>query len=249
MKLAVCVKATPDTTTKVAIGADGKSIQEDGIQWIISPYDEFAIEEAVKLSETKGGEVTVVVMGPPSVEKTIREALAMGAHKAIRVHCDAVPSDPAVIAKALADVLGPMGFDIIFTGRQAIDADHGQVPSRLAQILGLPCATVVVKLEIDGTRATALREVEGGHEKLRFSLPAVVGANRHLNEPRYRSLRGIMQAKRVAIDVVTPALQAPALVIEKMALPPQKSGSKLFKNGAADAAEVVRLLHEEAKVI
>jgi electron transfer flavoprotein beta subunit len=249
MKLAVCVKATPDTTTKVAIAADGRSIQEDSVQWVINPYDEFAIEEAVKLSETKGGEVTVIALGPPSLEKTIREALAMGAHKAIRVHCDAVPTDPAVTAQALADALKPGGYDLIFTGRQAIDDDHAQVPSRLGQILDIPCVTVVVKLEVDGHRGMALREVEGGHERVSFSLPAVVGANRHLNEPRYRSLRGIMQAKRVAIDVVTPTLRAPALVIETMTLPPQKSGSRLFTNGTSDAAEVVRLLHEEARVI
>ncbi len=153
MKIAVCVKSTPDTTTKVAVAADGTSIQEDGIQWIISPYDEFAIEEAVKLSETQGGEVTIVVMGPPSVEKTIREALAMGAHKAIRVHCDAVPADPAVTAKALADTVRDGGFDLILTGRQAIDDDHAQIPSRLGVLLGIACVTVVVELAIDGGQA------------------------------------------------------------------------------------------------
>ncbi len=248
MNIAVCVRQTPDTTTQIQIG-DDRSVVEDGIQWIINPYDEFAIEEAIKLTETHGGEVTIISLGPARVEKTIREALAMGAHKAIRIHADSIPQDPGVIASALADVLRDGNYDLIFTGRQAIDDDHSQVPSRLAQLLDLPCATVIVELNIDGSTATALREVEGGHERVSFSLPAIVGANRHLNEPRYRSMRGIMQAKRIPIDVVEASLGEPQLVVEHIDYPPEKGERKLFEAGAADAAEVVRLLREEAQVI
>ena len=248
MNIAVCVRQTPDTTTQIQI-SDNNSVVEDGIQWIINPYDEFAIEEAIKLTETHGGEVTIISLGPARVEKTIREALAMGAHKAIRINTDDMPQDPGVIAAALADVLREGSYDVIFTGRQAIDDDHSQVPSRLAQLLDLPCATVVVELNIDGNTANALREVEGGHERVSFSLPAVIGANRHLNEPRYRSMRGIMQAKRIPIEVVEANLGDAQLSIESIAYPPEKGERKLFEAGANDAAEVVRLLREEAQVI
>ena len=247
MNIAVCIKQTPDTTTQIKI--DNGSVVEDGIQWIVNPYDEFAIEEALKLTEQHGGEVTIVSLGPARVEKTIREALAMGAHRAIRVDCEAIPDDPGVTAKALAEALKPGNYDLIFTGRQAIDDDHAQLPSRLAEILNLPCATVIVELNVDGDKATALREVEGGHERLSFSLPAVVGANRHLNEPRYRSMRGIMQAKRIPIEVVPASLDEPKLVVDSVAYPPQKGERKLFSDGAADVPEVVRLLREEAQVI
>ena len=248
MNIAVCVKQTPDTTTQINI-SDQTSVVEDGIQWIINPYDEFAIEEAIKLTEKHGGEVTIIALGPARVEKTIREALAMGAHKAIRVNADAIPDDPGVTASALAQVLKEGHYDLIFTGRQAIDDDHAQVPSRIAQILDLPCASVIVSLEIDGTSATALREVEGGHERVSFSLPAVIGANRHLNEPRYRSMRGIMQAKRIPIEVVEANLPEPQLVVASLSYPPEKGERKLFNEGAADAATVVQLLRDEAQVI
>jgi electron transfer flavoprotein beta subunit len=247
MKIAVCIKQTPDTTTQIKI-ADGR-VAEEGVQWIINPYDEFALEEALQLAERHGGEVTIVSMGPARVDKTIREALAMGAHKALRIDCETIPDDPGVTAAALADALKDGVYDLIFTGRQAIDDDHAQIPSRLAQRLGLPCATVIVELTIEGVRATALREVEGGHERVSFSLPAVIGANRHLNEPRYRSMRGIMQAKRIPIEVVRPELAEPKLRIASVAPPPQKGDRKLFPGGASDVPEVVRLLRDEAQVI
>ena len=249
MNIAVCIKQTPDTTTRVQIADDGKSIVEDSIQWIISPYDEFAIEEALQLAEKHGGEVTIVSLGPARVEKTIREALAMGAQHAIRIDCDTIPEDPGVTAQALADVLKDRGFDLIFTGRQGIDGDHAQVPGRLAHLLGWSCASVVIELNIEGEKGTALREVEGGSERVEFTMPAVIGANRHLNEPRYRNMRGIMKAKRIPIEVVQPEMPDAQLEITAYVYPPQKGERKLFEGGANDVAEVVRLLREEAQVI
>ena len=249
MNIAVCIKQTPDTTTRIQVADGGGEIVEDGIQWIISPYDEFAIEEALKLTEANGGEVTIVSMGPARVEKTIREALAMGAQKAIRIDCESIPSDPGVTAKVLAEVLGGRGFDLIFTGRQAIDGDQAQVPGRLAHLLDWACVSVVIDLNIDGDKGTALREVEGGSERVNFTMPAVIGANRHLNEPRYRNMRGIMKAKRIPIEVVQVDAPAPQLEITSYSYPPQKGERKLFENGASDVAEVVRLLREEAQVI
>jgi len=173
----------------------------------------------------------------------------MGAHNAIRINADHIPADPMVTAKALLEVLKSGNYDLIFMGRQAVDDDHGQVPSIVAQALNLPSVSMVVKLEIEGDRGTALREVEGGHEKVSFKLPALIGANRHLNEPRYRSLKGIMQAKKKTIEVREANLNTGNLIIKKLDLPPAKQAGKIFDNGAEAAPEVVRLLHEEAKVI
>jgi len=249
VNIAVCMKQTPDTTTKVKIADDGKSIVKDGITWIINPYDEFAIEEALRLTEKHGGEVTIISLGPASIEKTIREALAMGAHKAIRIHAEEIPDDPLVTANALVTVLTEGNYDLIFLGKQAIDDDHAQLASMVAEAMNLPGVTVVVELNIEGDRGTALREIEGGHERVSFSLPAVIGAQRGLNEPRYRSLKGIMQAKKKPIEVKELELSAGNYEIEKLEYPPAKQAGKIFDNGAEAVPEVVRLLREEAKVI
>ena len=249
MKIAVCVKQTPDTTTKITIAGDGKSIDKSGIQWVINPYDEFAIEEALKLTESHGGEVTIITLGDSGTEKTIREALAMGAHNAIRIDVPEVPYDPTVTAKALASVLKEGGYDLIMMGRQAIDDDHGQVPQLVATLLQLPCVTVVDKLTIENGKGTAVREVEGGNETVSFSLPAVIRANSKLNQPRYRSLKGIMQAKKKTIEVKTVDLSAAKLSLEHLSYPPAKGGGKIFTNGVEAVPELVKLLREEAKVI
>ncbi|RMF59622.1 MAG: electron transfer flavoprotein beta subunit/FixA family protein [Calditrichaeota bacterium] len=243
------MKQTPDTATKVKIAEDGRSIVRDGITWIINPYDEFAIEEALQLTEKHGGEVTIISLGPASIEKNIREALAMGAHKAIRIHAEHIPDDPLTTAKALCEVLKEGNYDLIFFGKQAIDDDHAQIASMVAQELNLPGVTVVVKLDIDGDKGIAIREIEGGHEKVSFRLPAVIGAQRGLNTPRYRSLKGIMQAKKKPLEVKEVSLTSENYKIEKMEYPPAKQAGKIFTNGADDVPEVVRLLREEAKVI
>lgn len=249
MNIAVCIKQTPDTATRVKIADSGKSIVEEGITWVVNPYDEYAIEEALRLTEKHGGEVTIISLGPASIDKTIREALAMGAHKAIRINAGGIPSDPAVTAKALAEVLRNGNYDLIFMGRQAVDNDHGQVPSLVSQALNLPCVSMVVKLTIEGDKGTALREIEGGHERVSFKLPALIGANRHLNEPRYRSLKGIMQAKKINIEIRAATLAEEKLIIKKLEYPAAKQAGKIFNNGVEAVPEVVRLLREEAKVI
>lgn len=249
MNIAVCVKQTPDTTARIKIADDGKSVVRDNMQWIINPYDEFAIEEALKLVEKHGGEVTIISLGAATAEKTIREALAMGAHAAIRINAEQAPDDPQVTAKALADVLKDGGYDLILLGRRAIDDDQAQIPQLIATVLNLPCVTVVDRLEIDGENGVATREVEGGSQKVAFRLPAVIGANSKLNQPRYRSLKGIMQAKKKKIDVREASLAEAKLVIEKLTYPPAKAAGKIFDNGVDAVPEVVRLLREEAKVI
>lgn len=249
MNIAVCIKQVPDTETKIKIAGDGKSIVEEGIKWIVNPYDEFAIEEALKITEKNGGEVTIVSIGPASIDKTIREALAMGAHKAVRIDTAKLPFDPVVTAKALAEVLKEQNFDLIMFGQRAIDSDHSEVPSMVAQALSLPCIPVVVKLEFEGEKATAYREIEGGDEKISFSLPAIVSAQRGLNIPRYRSLKGIMQAKKKEIEVKQVSLDEEKMTVAKLEYPKEKSAGKIVGEGAEAVPELVRLLREEAKVI
>jgi len=251
VNIAVCIKQVPDTEARIRIAEDGKSISKEDIKWIVNPYDEFAVEEALKLTEKFGGEVTVISLGPPGVEKSIREALAMGPKKAIRIQADTIPTDPQATAKALAEVLKQNNYDLILFGKQAIDDDQVQVPQIVAHVLGIPCASVVVKLDIDPQAGSgeALREVEGGHEKLTFKLPAVVTAQRGLNEPRYRSLKGIMQAKKIPIEVVESTVASDQLIIEKLEYPPEKKPGRIVGTGTEAVPELVRLLREEAKVL
>ncbi len=249
MNIAVCIKEVPDTESRPKIHNDGKEINRENIKWIVNPYDEIAVEEALQLTEKQGGEVTIISVGPKEVETTIRAALAMGAHKAIRIDTSKIPDDPLVTAKALTKVLEGRNFDLIFFGKQAIDNDHAQVPQMVAEAIGLPCATVVVKLEIDGQNARAEREIEGGKEILKFNLPAVVSAQKGLNEPRYRSLKGIMMAKKIMIEELSVDLAQPKYTVQKFNYPPQKQPGRIIGDGTAAVPELVRLLREEAKVI
>ncbi|GAB4374807.1 MAG: electron transfer flavoprotein subunit beta [Calditrichia bacterium] len=249
MNIAVCVKHVPDSETRPRIAESGTEIQKEGVKWVVNPYDEYAIEEALRLTEKHGGEVTVISLGPAEIEPTIRAALAMGAHKAIRINATKNPSDPLVIAKALSEVLKDKNFDLIFFGKQAIDDDMVQVPQMVGEALGLPCVTMIVKLELEGDTARVMREIEGGKEELTFKLPAVLSAQKGLNEPRYRSLKGIMMAKKIPIEVVELPLDSEQIVIESLQYPPQKQPGKIVGEGAEAVPELVRLLREEAKVI
>lgn len=249
MNIAVCMKQVPDTETRPRIADNGKEIDKTGIKWIVNPYDEYAIEEALQLTEKNGGEVTIVSLGPSDIDPTIRAALAMGAKKAIRLDVPENPTDPVATGRALAEVLRQNNYDLILFGKQAIDDDMAQVPQIVAELLEYPCATVVVKLEIDGDTVIAEREIEGGKEKLSFKMPAVISAQKGLNEPRYRSLKGIMMAKKIPIEVVSAEPGEDHITIEKLKYPPQKQAGKIVGEGADAVPELVRLLHEEAKVI
>jgi electron transfer flavoprotein beta subunit len=249
VNIAVCIKEVPDTETRPKIRDDGKGIQTDGIKWIVNPYDEYAIELGLQLVEKSGGEVTIISFGPKEIEPTIRSGLAMGAHKAIRVDGPKNISDPLVIAKALATVLKQQNFDLVLFGKQAIDEDNAQVPQMLAEAMEIPGATVVVKFELNGTQASAEREIEGGKEKLSFSLPAVVSCQKGLNEPRYRSLKGIMMSKKIPIEEVTTDIPTELLSVDQLQYPPQKQPGRIVGEGSEAVPELVRLLKEEAKII
>lgn len=250
MKIVVCMKQVPDTETKVRIGPDGKTIDPTDVNYVVNPYDEYAVEEALKIKEEKGdGEVTILTLGPDRAIKAIRTALAMGADKAIHLKTDDKYLDSYAVAAALAHELKDMEYDLILTGKQAVDDDAAQIGARLGALLDIPCATVVTKLTIEDSTFTANREVEGGVEIVEGSLPAVITAQKGLNEPRYASLKGIMMAKRKPLEEKEPQLDEEKLEILKMEYPSERKGGRIVGKGPEAVPELVRLLHEEAKVI
>ncbi len=248
MKIVVCANHVPDTETKIKVGTDNKSIDKTGVNFMLSPYDEFAVEEALRLKEKFTAEVTVISLGGDVHKETLRKALAMGVEKAVLLKDDSV-RDSFGIAKALADEIKTMAPDVILFGKQSIDYDDAQIGTMVAEMLGYASVSVVVKLSIDGEKVTCEREIEGGHETLETSLPCVIQAQRGLNEPRYPSLKGIMAAKTKPI-VEKPAASA-EFRVEPIALrkPQGKGAGKIVGTDKTAVAELVRLLHEEAKVI
>jgi len=249
VNIIVCIKQVPDTETKVKVGPDGKTIDPAGVNYILNPYDEFAVEEGLRIKEKHGGEVTVVSLGPDRVTSAIRTALAMGADKGVHIKLDDTYLDSHAVASVLADTLKELPYDIILMGKQAVDDDNLQVGPRVATLLGIPCVTVVTKLEIGDGKLVAEREVEGGTEVIEASLPAVVTAQKGLNEPRYASVKGIMMAKKKPIEEKTVDAPETQLEIVKMDYPPERQAGKFIGKGVDDVPELVRRLHEEAKVI
>ena len=250
MNIFVCVSHVPDTTTKVQVGGDGKSIDPAGVTYILNPYDEYAVEAGLQLKEARGaGEVTVVCVGPDAVKETIRKGLAMGADKGIHIKADE-PRDSFGIARAIADALKDRSADVVFCGRQSIDYDGWQMAGLLGEMLDIPSVSTATKLEIaeDGT-INAERDIEGGTENIVSKLPAVISAQKGLNEPRYPKLQGIMQAKRKPIEDVEPAAYENRVEVLAMSKPPVKAAGKIVGEGPDAVKELVRLLHEEAKVI
>jgi len=260
MNIHVFVKRVPDTESKIRIDRDAKAVVEEGLSFIISPYDEYAMEEALRLREANGGTVRVFAAGREESLVILKKCLAMGADEAILIRDDAPESyDGLRTARILAAAVKSRypEFDLLLFGKQSVGADNAQVPSMTAELLGLPQANVVTKLEISGPEGVAYREIEGGTEKVAFSLPAVVSAQKGLNEPRYETLKGIMAAKKKVIPVIpvgelglSEAELAPEIEIVGVDIPPGRQAGKIIAGGPAEAAkELVRLLREEAKVI
>lgn len=264
MDILVCMKQVPDTETKIVINPEGTGIVTDGIKYVMNPYDEFAVEEALKIKEKAGGTVTIVSMGPQRATEAIRTGLAMGADKGVHLNDAAFEgADSYSTAKALAAAIKPLSYDIILMGKQAVDHDNAQVYAALAEMLDLSHVSIVTKLEIadDGKSAVAEREVEGGaKEVIQVSLPAVIACQKGLNEPRYASLPGIMKAKKKPIDVVDVAKsglsadevgeKGAKLKIRKFSMPPEREAGKVLEGEPQElAAQVVKLLREEAKAI
>lgn len=259
MNVVVLVKQVPDTEATVRPDSSARGrIVEAGIKFIVNPYDEFAVEEAIRLKEAKGGRVVAMTVGPPRSEEALRTCLAMGADDAVRIDPSGLPGlDTFGYAQLLAKAIAQDQFDLILCGKQAIDDDIGAVGTFVAELLGLPHVAVVTKLEIANGKAVCRKEIDGGTQKIEVQLPAVVTAQKGLNEPRYPALRGLMLAKKKEIKVLTHSSLAlavdalrPTYQVEQLEVPPARSKGKLLQGEPEmTAVELVRLLREEAKVI
>lgn len=256
MNIFVIMKRTFDTEEKITI--NNGQIDDSGAEFIINPYDEYAIEEAIVLRDEHGGEVTVVTVGTEDAEKELRTALAMGADKAVLIDCEDLDEmDQYTTAALLAKYFEDKEYDIILGGNVAVDGGSGQGGPRLAEALGIPQVTTITKLDVDGNKATIVRDVEGDEETVEVSLPVLVTAQQGLNEPRYPSLPGIMKAKKKPLETldlddldIDEDDVAPKTKTVDIFLPPQKEAGKILEGEIADQVkELVSLLKSEAKVI
>jgi electron transfer flavoprotein beta subunit len=250
MNIIVCVKRVPATDSRVRIAPDGKSIDPAGVKYVIGPYDEFAVEEALRIKEKEGkGEVIILCLGPADAATQIRSALAMGADRGIHLLDHATYRDPFSTGIALAEALKKLAFDLVLFGKQAVDDDALQVPAAVCRKLGIPLVQVVTKLERKEGRVTATRQIEGGSEIVETPLPAGITCQKGLNEPRYASLPNIMKAKKKPIETQEAPPPDNRTEIVKLEPPPARPPGKIVGEGAQTVPELVRLLHEEAKVI
>jgi electron transfer flavoprotein beta subunit len=259
MKILVMVKQVPDTATQVKIAGDGKQIDTAGITWIVSPYDEFAVEEALRIKEKRGqGEVVAVTLGPDRAKEALRSALAMGCDRAVHVNDPALATaDTLTTARALAAVIKQEAPQLVLCGRQAIDDDMGAVGAQLAEVLGWPCASWIMEETVDADAKSVRvgRQVEGGLEVFELPLPAVLSAQKGMNEPRYPTLKGIMGAKKKEIKDVKAAdlgltSVTPELSITRLEALPARPPGRVIPGETKDAVkELVRALREDAKAI
>ena len=260
MNIIACVRQTPDTETVVKIAGDGKTIEADGIKYIIGPYDEYSLEAAVKIKEQQKGKVTAISVGPSRVSEALRSCLAKGADAAVHINTDGSETDDAlVVASALAAQIKTMdGFDLVITSTKGSDSDRGAVGPMLAEVLGVPYVGLVTGIEVDGDKLVCTREIEGGTtEKFSVATPAVIcGDKGVMGEPRYPSLMQIMKAKKKkiqAVDFGSLGVDASLAQVEVESLenPPERPPGRIIEGADLNAKldELVRLLKEEAKVI
>ena len=259
MNSVVCIAQVPDTETRIKIGGDGRHIDETGIKYIVSPYDEYALEEAIRLKEKQGGDVTVLAFGPDRVQTALRESLARGATKALHVKGESGDADSLGIAKVLAAAIKSVPHDLVLFGKQGVGTDNSLVGPMVAELLGYPQVNVVTHLEVADGKITAHREIEGAEEIIEAATPAVITAQKGMNEPRYASLKGIMAAKKIAIDsksisdlgLADSDIVNQRVTVVSLELPPEKSGGRKIDGAdpAAAAKEIVRYMKEEAKAL
>ena len=243
------MRRVPDTAARIRILADGKSIDTTDTEFVINPYEEYALEQAVQLKEKHGGEVTVVTLGPEKSTQIIMKALALGADKAVHLKSDKNPEDPGSIARALANELKGLEFDVLLFGKKGVDDDNQQVGQMVAELLRIPCVTQIVKLDVSDGKGVAQREVEGGSITVEATLPAAFTAEKDLTVPRYASLRELVAARKKPIVVKDVQLPMSAIEIVSIQNPPPRPPGKIVGKGVDAVPTLVRLLHEEAKVI
>ncbi len=234
---------------RFSIAGDRKSLDASGLKYEMGDFDGYALEVGLQLVEKEAGEVVVLSIGPDGVQETLRKGLAMGAARAVQLKAEQVPFDGLAIARALAAELKEGGYDLILFGRVATDTANGTVGPMTAELLDLPCVTSISHLEIAGGRGTAQRELEGSTETLQFTLPAVLTIDEGIARPRLASLKGIMAAKKKPLEVRPAQLGEAHLVVESMALPPDRPPGRIIGEGAGAVPELLRLLQSEAKVI
>lgn len=264
MNIIVCLKQVPDTETQIKVGSDGKSIVTDDIKWVMNPYDEYGVEEALRIKEKFGGEVTIVGLGPKRVTESIRTALAMGADKGILISDEALEgSDSLAVAKALAGAIKELDYDLIFSGQRGVDDDMGVVGANIAELLDIPQLSVIDKVEVaeDGKYVKVNRPIEGSILVIESPLPALITAQKGLNEPRYASLPGIMKAKKkpfdektlsdLGLDAAEFGEGARKVKVLEITPPPAREAGKIVEGETPQekAAGLAKLLHDEAKVI
>jgi electron transfer flavoprotein beta subunit len=249
VKIAVCIKRVPDMEMRFSIAGDGKTLDQGGLKYEMGDFDGYALEVGLQLTEKHGGEVVVISIGPDGVQETLRKGLAMGAARAVQLKAEVVPFDGLAIAKGLAAELKDGGYDLILFGRVATDTANGTVGPMTAELLDLPCVTSISELEIANGRGTARRELEGSAETMEFLLPAVLTIDEGIARPRLASLKGIMAAKKKPLEVKPAQLGETRLVVESMALPPDRPPGRIVGEGAEAVPELLRLLQTEAKVL
>ena len=244
MKILVCISKVPDTTAKISFTDGGKSFNTDGVQFIMNPYDEwYALVRALELKEAQGGSVTVVNVGSASNDTIIRKALAIGADDAVRVNVE--PSSSMFVAKQIAEVA--KDYDIVFTGKETINYNSSEIGAMIAEFLDVPFVSYAIHMDMNDNTATLTRDIEGGHEVVEVQTPFVLSAAKGLAEQRIPNMRGIMMAKRKPLKVVEAVDFQDMATPVKYDLPAEKGGTKYLEPD--DMTELVRLLHEEAKVI
>jgi electron transfer flavoprotein beta subunit len=244
MKILVCISHVPDTTSKINFTDNNTRLDTNGVQFIIGPYDDYALARAIELKEANvGTTVTVLNVGPADTEPTIRKALAIGADDAIRVNAE--PTDSFFVASQIAE--HAKGYDLILMGRESIDYNSGVVHAMVGDLLGLPSVSPVMKLDVEGTKVKMTREIEGGKEQVEANLPLVAGCQEPIAEWKIPNMRGIMSAKTKPLKVVEPVTVAATVALSKFELPAPKGAVKMI---AADSvADLVTKLKNEAKVI
>ena len=259
MEIVVLIKRVPDTASLIQINADGNGIQEENLKWVLNPYDEIAVEEAIQLRDAHGGKVTVMSVGPKKTEEIILTSLAMGADEGIRIDDSDLPtSDSLSTAKVLAAALGRLSYDLILCGMRGVDYDHYQTGAAVAELLKIPQVTQIINLEVGDGKLTCQQMIEGGSVEIETDLPALLTAQRGLNVPRYASLPGIMKAKKKPIHVKTleeiglkPGDVAPKSKMVTISLPAQREAAQMI-DGDSDgqkAAALAKILHEDIKAI
>ena len=245
MNILVCITHVPDTTSRIAFTDNNTKFDKNGVQYIIGPYDDYALARAVELRDQSSGKITVLNVGGPDTEPTIRKALAIGADEAIRVNAE--PTDSLFVAKQIANIAKEGNYDLILMGRESIDFNGGMVHGMVGELLGIPSISPVMTLDIEGSKAKMAREIEGGKEYLEVELPFVAGCQEPIAEWKIPNMRGIMSARTKPLKVVDPAGDESATSLKQYELPPAKGAVKMID--ADNVGELVKLLKNEAKVI